>query len=204
MQSVFKILIIVLLPFVIGIVFDKNRASEQPEMYPSATEFPEHLDGPFTGGFGEQTCHSCHFDYDLNMEGGSLELDGIPENYKAGEEYPITVSISGEQLEIGGFQMTARFSDSGKQAGSFSWEGNRLMFTPESAAGDSVLYIQHSAEGVSPTSDNTVEWSFTWTTPEHAEGPVQFNIASNAGNYDDSSFGDRIYVKKLTSTPTTN
>jgi hypothetical protein len=199
MQHLIKIFSIILFPFLFGVLIQGIRPAD-PSLE-AVMMNPEHLDGPFTGGFGEQTCHSCHFDYDLNMEGGSLDLGGFPKSFKAGEEYPVTVRISSEQLELGGFQITARFRESGNQAGSFSWEGDRLMFTPESAVGEDILYLQHSSEGTSPTSEKTVEWSFTWTAPENAEGPVQFNIASNAGNYDDSSFGDWIYVKELTSHP---
>lgn len=201
MQNLFKIIAIVLFPFIFGFVIDEIRTTDNMDDHLSGIENPDHLDGPFTGGFGEQTCHSCHFDYDLNMEGGKLELKGMPDFYKAGKEYPLLVRISSEQLEIGGFQLTARFSESGKQAGTFSWEGKRLRFTPESAVGDKIQYLQHSADGTSPTSDKLVEWSITWTAPENGEESIQFNIASNAGNDDDSSFGDRIYVKEMTSIP---
>ena len=203
MQQMLQILSIILFPFLVGIVLDEIRTPEYPgyESESLNTVNPDHLDGAFTGGFGELTCHSCHFDYDLNMEGGNLITEGIPDRYEAGERYGITVRVQSEQLEIGGFQLTARFLESGAQAGSFSWTGDRLRFTPESSVGDSIQYIQHSSEGTTPTGNRTVEWSFEWAAPEAAQEPVLFNIASNGGNYDDSSFGDRIYVKELTSVP---
>ena len=203
MQQLLQILSIVLFPFLAGIVLDWIQTPDDPGHYDDfATEMnPDHLDGAFTGGFGELTCHSCHFDYDLNMEGGKLITEGIPDRYNAGERYNITVRIQSEQLEIGGFQLTARFLENGKQAGSFSWSGDRLRFTPESSVGDSIQYIQHSSNGTAPTANRTVEWSFMWTAPETAQEPVLFNLASNAGNYDDSSFGDWIYVKELKSVP---
>lgn len=203
MQQLLQILSIILFPFLIGILADEIRTPEYPGHHDESVSIvnPDHLDGAFTGGFGEQTCHSCHFDYDLNMEGGSLKTEGVPDRYKAGERYSIKVRIESEQLEIGGFQLTARFLESGAQAGSFSWSGDRLRFTPESSVGDSIQYIQHSSEGTRPAGNRSVEWSFEWTAPETAQESVLFNIASNAGNYDDSSFGDRIYVKELKSVP---
>ncbi|MDX1591519.1 MAG: hypothetical protein R3283_06140, partial [Balneolaceae bacterium] len=76
-------------------------------------------------------------------------------------------------------------------------------FTPESSVGDSILYLQHSGEGTSPTGDRLVEWTFNWTAPGKTDsnGEIILNAASNAGNYDDSSFGDWIYVKGLNSLP---
>lgn len=198
MQQLLRILSIVLFPFLVGILLDEIRTPVHEKEFMGVIN-PDHLDGPFTGGFGELTCHTCHFDYDLNMEGGNLTTEGIPDQYEAGELYNITIGIQSEQLEIGGFQLTARFLKTGEQAGSFSWTGDRLRLTPESSVGDSIQYIQHSMEGTSPTGNRTLEWSFTWIAPETAGEPVLFNIASNAGNYDDSSFGDRIYVKEFTS-----
>lgn len=159
---------------------------------------PEYLDGPFTGGFGEQSCHSCHFDYDLNQDGGSLTIQGINDVYKPGSSYEVTVTVESEQLKIGGFQMTTRFED-GTQAGSFEWEDERLMFTP-SISGD-LQYLQHSSKGTSPTGKQEVSWSFIWQSPEDGQEPVIFNIAANAGNYDDSSFGDWIYVDEIIISP---
>ena len=158
---------------------------------------PEHLDGRFTGGFGEETCRSCHFDYDLNMEGGSLTVSGIKNSYEPGVTYEIAVSLTAEQLEVGGFQMTSRFED-GSQAGEFSWEDDQLMFTP--SVSDEVQYLQHSTAGNRPTGDREIQWAFSWTAPS-AKKPVVINIAANSGNLDDSAFGDWIYAKELTLKP---
>jgi hypothetical protein len=203
MQHLKKVTLIVLFPFVFGVIMDKVRVSgSADELSGYHLNFnPDHLDGPFTGGFGESTCHSCHFDYDLNMDGGSLSITGFPDRYEQGQDYPISIRIESERLEVGGFQVTTRFKESGSQAGSFSWEGNRLRFTPESSVGDSLKYLQHSGEGTVPTGERFVEWSFTWTAPSDADGEVLLHAASNAGNYDDSSFGDWIYVRELNSEP---
>ncbi len=196
MKATFTLLIIIQLPFIVGIYLpEKNTANFH------RTSFninPEHLDGPFTGGFGEETCHSCHFDYDLNQEGGSLNVKGLEEPYQPGSTYEVTVLVESEHLEIGGFQMTSRFED-GSQAGKFDWESERLTFTP--SIHDEVQYLQHSRDGTTPTAERKVSWIFTWEAPENRSDPVIFNIAANAGNNDDSAFGDWIYVKELVSVP---
>lgn len=192
-------------PLMIGLMIPDKRDSGLALPYEDAEISgvfnPEQLDGPFTGGFGELTCHSCHFDYDLNMtERGSLTLTGLSERsgYQPGKSYELKVTIQSDHLEIGGFQMTARFED-GTQAGDFEWESGRLMFTPDIEP--NVLYLQHSREGTSPTSDWTVEWSFTWIAPVDGDTPVHIHLAANAGNDDDSAFGDWIYTKELVLPP---
>jgi hypothetical protein len=195
MKTTLKLCAIILFPFLIGLTISNS----EKEPIPSFTTHelnPDHIQGPFTGGFGEETCRSCHFDYDLNMEGGSLIVDGIPGTFKPGAAYEISVTVESEQLEVGGFQMTARFED-GSQAGSLDWDRDLLRFTPN-IDGD-VQYLQHSEAGTEPTGQREVSWSFTWIAPDSAEGTAIFNITANAGNDDDSSFGDWIYAKEIKS-----
>jgi len=194
MKNIIKIFVITLIPFIVGIYLPEKEETFASETF-SITN-PGHLDGAFTGGFGEQTCHSCHFDYDLNYERGSLSLEGVPDKYKPGKEYEVQINLQSEKLEIGGFQMTARFRD-GSQAGQFNWEGNSMIFTPQIS--DSVKYLQHSRDGTSPTGDKEISWNFIWKAPSEPRDSVIFNIAANAGNNDDSAFGDWIYVKELIS-----
>src|SRR5512132_3088641 len=82
----------------------------------AASAFKE---GPYpnvTGGFGEQSCHLCHFDNPINAPGGSLTLDGVPQAFVPGETYGLTVTISRDGLRRGGFEIAARFA-SGRQRG---------------------------------------------------------------------------------------
>jgi hypothetical protein len=192
MKATFKLLGIIIFPFIIGLSIPDAELPEWPELAIDIN--PGHLDGAFTGGFGEQTCHSCHFDYELNMEGGSLSLQGVPDTYDPGSSYELIVVLKSEILEVGGFQLTTRFED-GRQAGAFSWEGDRLTYTP--AVTDSIKYLQHSAEGTAPVQNRKTSWTFTWSAPEAPAGDVIINIAANSGNDDDSAFGDWIYVKEI-------
>ncbi len=190
MANLIKITSLILFPFVIGI----SMPESEKDIVPIDGDFnPEHLDGPFTGGFGELTCHSCHFDYDINMDGGSLTVEGLRDSYQPGKRYDMKVIVESSHLENGGFQMTSRFKN-GSQAGKFEWTGNHLMYTPNIS--DEVKYLQHTRESTTPSGDRKVSWSFTWTAPETAIGSIIFNIAANAGNNDDSSFGDWIYTKE--------
>lgn len=157
--------------------------------------YPEHLAGTFTGGFGEETCRSCHFDYDLNPDGGDLSVSGIHEKITKGETVEIRITVEREELGAAGFQLSSRYED-GSQAGQFVIEKrDRIMFTQATA--DSLQYVQHSDEGANPSQENKNSWTVKWQAPESPKGPVFFNIAANAANGDQSEFGDFIYTEEV-------
>lgn len=172
---------------------------EQPVVRSSKStielSYPEHLTGTFTGGFEEETCRSCHFDYDLNPNGGSLTIAGIPAPISVGETIEIKVTVEREELGAAGFQLTARNED-GSQAGRFEIEDNtRLMFSE--SVPDSLQYVQHTNEGTNPSEENKNSWTVTWKAPETMEGSIIFNISANAANGDQSEFGDFIYAEEI-------
>lgn len=196
-----KIGICILLPFLAVLVQRGSITGTAGEVRQSPdaadnTSYPMDLAGTFTGGFGEESCHNCHFDNPVNDEAGRLELGGLPETYKPGDSYNITVTLTRPGLEKGGFQLAARHPDS-SQAGSFQLDSRRLQFTD---AGGPVRYVQHTAEGTDPGEERRIRWDFVWTAPENGER-VRFHLAANAGNGDESSFGDRIYTLARTVFP---
>jgi len=172
----------------------------------AASAFKE---GPYpnvTGGFGEQSCHLCHLDNPINAPGGEVTLTGVPAMFAAGQAYPITVTISREGLRRGGFEVAARFAagkQKGKQAGSWRPLDARVQLIP--GAVDKVLtFVQHNQIGSRAATRGTNTWTVEWTAPTASTpgfGPVQFNVAANASNNDDSPLGDFIYVKAVRSTP---
>ncbi|MDR8391226.1 hypothetical protein NC796_08760 [Aliifodinibius sp. S!AR15-10] len=156
-------------------------------------KYPEHLTGAFTGGFGEDTCHSCHFDYPLNHDEGKLSVDGFPQEYKSGQSYMIRIHIERPGLAKAGFQLTARFAD-GWQAGMFSPQSDRTQFTSNTP--DSIQYLQHSAKGTELTGNESTYWQFKWIAPQRQD-EVQIHLAANAANGDASEFSDFILTKEL-------
>lgn len=162
---------------------------------PIAPPYPEALPGPFTGGFGEDTCHSCHFDYPLNTEEAGLAVEGIPEQYEAGATYPITLTVTRTQLQQAGFQLSSRYGD-GSQAGTFAYHSSRIS---ETETRRTIQYLQHSAAGSQPSSPDSAQWSLKWQAPDRPSGTIHFHIAANAANGDASAFGDFILVQSLTS-----
>jgi hypothetical protein len=169
--------------------------TSDPPQPKSPAAYPEHLTGAFTGGFGEETCRSCHFDYDLNPDGGRLKVTGLESTIESGEVVKISIEASREEMGKAGFQLTAHFAD-GRQAGSFRLEKNERVTLTDNVS-DSVQYVQHSAEGTEPTEEGINNWSIQWKAPEQVSSPIIFNIAANAGNGDQSEFGDFIYAEEI-------
>jgi Reeler domain len=163
-------------------------------------------EGPYpnvTGGFGEQSCHLCHLDNPVNAPGGSVELAGVPPRYVPGQTYPITVTISREGLRRGGFEIAARYASGkqrGKQAGTWRVPDARAQLIP-GAVDKALTFVQHNLMGSRSTTSGTNTWTIEWTAPSPAIAPVQFNVAANASNNDDSPLGDYIYLKSQRSAP---
>ena len=163
-------------------------------------------EGPYpnvTGGFGEQTCHLCHLDNPLNAPGGALTLDGIPPSFTPGQPYPVTVAISRQGLRRGGFEIAARFASGkqkGRQAGTWRLLDTRAQLIP-GAVDKALVFVQHNQIGSRTATPGSNTWTVEWTAPPAASGPVQFNVAANASNNDDSPLGDYIYLKTLRSAP---
>jgi hypothetical protein len=161
------------------------------------------VDGPppaVTGGFKEETCRMCHYDYGLNDPAGSLRLEGIPEKYAAGERYTINVRLSHPQLERGGFEIAARFADgnrAGEQAGAFETLDGRTALVK--GTNPAIQYARQTRSGSAPETKGSIQWSIQWRAPEDAAGPVVFHAAANAANYDDSPLGDFPYALEMTS-----
>jgi hypothetical protein len=163
-------------------------------------------EGPYpnvTGGFGEQSCHLCHLDNPINAQGGAVSIEGVPPSFAPGTTYSITVTIQREGLRRGGFEIAARFASGrqrGRQAGTWKPRDARVQLIP--GAVDKVLtFVQHNLAGSRVPETGVNAWTMEWTAPTGAGAAVQFNVAANASNNDDSPLGDYIYLKSVRSTP---
>ena len=177
-------------------------------------------EGPYpnvTGGFGEQSCHLCHLDNPINAPGGSLTIEGVPKLFMPGDTYAITVTISRDGLRRGGFEIGARFASGkqkGRQAGAWRLLDDRVQLIPGAvdhvvtpgaqppvSQGAGLVFVQHNLAGSRAAVRGKNSWTIDWIAPAPATSPVQFNVAANASNDDDSPLGDYIYLKTARSTP---
>jgi hypothetical protein len=156
-----------------------------------------YVEGPvpgMTGGFGEPTCHQCHFDNRLNDPAGSLSVSGLPDHYTPGARYVFTVSLTRRDMSRGGFQLSARFDDSsrsGRQAGSFDLADPRLQLV--AAPSGDVRYVQHTKSGSAASTPGELRWLVPWIAPDDG-GTIVVHVSANASNDDDSPLGDFIYT----------
>lgn len=158
-------------------------------------------EGPFpgfTGGFKEPTCQMCHMGNDLNAAGGTLTLTGVPAEYQPGEAYTLTVVLEKTGLVKGGFQLSARAASgarAGRDAGALAPLGaDAQLVTNEEKT---VTYIQHTPAGTKASTPGSLAWKFRWTAPATAAS-VEFDVAANASNNDESPMDDWIYVTTKT------
>ena len=175
---------------------------------PSAAPLPEaaYLDGPppaHTGGFGDETCHACHFENDLDDPGGSLTLSGVPDTFDPSATYRITVSLERPGMERAGFQMAPRANDgdgAGGPAGALqALDGDERVQVV--AGPDGVTYAQHTEPGTALTDPDSTSWTFEWRPATGGTASVTFHAAANAANDDASEFGDFIYTASATTRP---
>ncbi len=147
-----------------------------------------------TAGFQEGTCIRCHNSHALNegrSRGGDFRIDGVPRTYTPGKAYKITVLISHPDQSRWGFELSARLTDSGKQAGKWSTADNNSQVKSDA----DILYVMHTSAGTRKgEKDGPVEFHIQWTAPESAAGSVLFNAAGNAADGGESPEGDYIYT----------
>jgi hypothetical protein len=165
----------------------------------AAARYAEGAPPGFSGGFGEQTCHACHFHADLNADPGGVTLSGVPERFVSGERYTLTVTLTRPGLAMGGFQLTARVRDGGTQAGTLApaaGEEERLGIDVQGA----IQYANQRRKGAAPVAPDTSRWALDWTAPE-TSGPVVFHVAANAADGDDRVDGDYIHTAVVETSP---
>jgi hypothetical protein len=176
---------------------DGSRAEAAPPSAPSASA--RYAEGPppaHTGGFGEPTCHSCHFDNPLNDIPGRLTVRGLPERYTPGERYQIVISLTRPGMQRAGFQAAVRYaggSDPGRGAGELLAAGDRVRLVDSAG----VRYAQQTVAGTRLMGVEATEWTLEWRAPRDGGGVV-LHLAANAANGDQSEFGDHIYSRAVT------
>lgn len=148
----------------------------------------------FTGGFQEETCLACHNSFSLNegrTRGGDFHIVGVPETYRGGESYPITVLIGQPGQSRWGFQLSARSATSGEQAGRLVPEDDMTQVIENGE----IQYIQQTSQGSrAGTANGPVAFHFNWIAPDPSQGPIFFNGTGNAADGGGDPTRDYIYT----------
>lgn len=171
--------------------------------FPSVKRSEASASGPspsFTGAPLESNCTACHSTFEVNSGDGNVTITGLPKNYLPGQQIPITVTVNDPTGVLYGFQMTAVDND-GRKAGEFvlpepspSPDLPALQLVNGFVNGNERQYIEHTIQGITPTTMGTKSWQFVWTAPSRRIGKLGFFAAGNAANSDSSSDNDQIYT----------
>ena len=148
-----------------------------------------------TGGFGEPTCGQCH----VGTPGGDHALSvSAPKTYRAGHAYRLRVRLTRPGLDVGGFEIAARYEsgeERGRQAGSLRPIDDRTQLATAKAVQDG----QHTEAGSRAADRGLLSWELEWRAPDRPGGAVIFHVAANASNADYSPLGDTIYTAMFVS-----
>ena len=146
----------------------------------------------------------------INFHGGSVSATFSQGSvYTPGTPVNITVSVSDPTHRQYGFQMSARLESNlaQAQAGRFIYQNNTGVAVvcdneaPRSVNGN--CPASQPVEFIEHTEPSSSSWSFSWTPPATAAGPVHFYIAGNAVDGNLSSDGnDHVYTREYVLTPT--
>jgi hypothetical protein len=153
----------------------------------------------FSGGFKEESCHACHFHAEPNSGPGRVAIEGVPSTFLPGERYTLTITLRRAGMKLAGFQLAARFTDGGAQAGTIvPGPGDAERVAVETQAG--VQYAGHKRAGTLVGAADQAAWTIVWTAPKGG-GPVIFQVSANAADGNDGADGDFVYTSTAQSAP---
>lgn len=127
----------------------------------------------------DESCGSCHYDYEPVRDSDAVELAGLPSAASPGRTYEVRVRMTGTDAAVCGFQLVAT-------AGAFAVDGGALE-----AAETAIRSTRAVAN------DGVVEWTFSWRAPEQSDGDIGMYLAVSAANDDQSPFGDTIHYRRF-------
>jgi uncharacterized protein (TIGR03437 family) len=177
---------------------------------------PRHTAGPGDDPLACATA-GCHSN---SIKGGPLNFygGGVTATFSGGSVYTpgtpvnITVRVSDPTNTQYGFQMSARLESNlaNGQAGRFAYtSGSNIGVLCDDGTTEGVPRTPNGncsarapVEFIEHTNPSSTSWTFSWTPPATAVGPVKFYVAGNAVNGDLSSDGsDHVYTASYTLTP---
>ncbi|MGQ0732972.1 MAG: choice-of-anchor V domain-containing protein [Acidobacteriota bacterium] len=165
----------------------------------AAHQYAEGAPPGFSGAFGEDSCHACHFQAEPNAGPGRLTLDGVPATYTPGERYTLTITLTRLGMKLGGFQLSARFKDGAGQAGGLAVPPGETARVGVEQAG-AIQYAGQRKDGATTDVAGTSRWTVSWTAPA-TPGIVVIGVAANAADGDGSARGDNVHTTTVETAP---
>jgi hypothetical protein len=126
-----------------------------------------------------------------------LKIDGTPAAYTSGRSYPMMVVITQPSRLRQGVQLSARFTQTGEQAGRLV----PLAAETQIREVEGVQYLTHTIAGSGTGVDLPLEIRFDWVAPDPVGGPVHFIVAGHADDRSGVAGGDYILAAAGFSSP---
>jgi hypothetical protein len=143
---------------------------------PAAGAHPGAAPWEADGRPGRQSCATCHFEAEPVKGSAALSLAGLPGKIEPGKVYDLTLTLKHAGMKVAGFLVSA-------MGGTFvGGEGVEV----QGAAARSTLAKAKQADAAT--------WRFSWRAPQDELREAAFFVSANAGNDDQSPFGDIIYM----------
>ncbi len=149
----------------------------------AASAYPEGAPWGAANPAAEQSCDSCHYDYDPVHDSDALRIDGLPAVARAGEEYELVVRFVHDEAASSGFQL---ITDGGEVSGG--------QFRVEADGLESIGAAARST--ATRLRDEGFEWTLWWQAPAVTEQLILF-VAASSANDDHSAFGDTIHYRRF-------
>ena len=124
-----------------------------------------------------------------------VEVLGLPQRYRSGKQYDLTIRITDPEQAGAGFQISAE--GIGGHTGSFLILDD--LRTQYAGYDGGTVYVTHTVDGVDDSVANWIanggsyEYSLGWKAPADDQGQTTFFTAGNAINDADLFYGDRYY-----------
>jgi hypothetical protein len=151
-----------------------------PVAAPLASAHPGAAPWEADGRPGRDTCATCHFETEPVRGSGKLQLQGLPERPEPGKLYELAVVLKHAGMKAAGFLLGL---DPG--AGAFEAASNATE-TNDAAIRSTLAEAKQKDEA---------RWMLKWRAPAKLPAEIVFYLSANAGNDDQSPFGDRIYLE---------
>ena len=164
------------------------------------TSYPELTTGNVTGSPGGRSnspidasnCTACH-NGNINIGPGNLSItSNVPQNgYIPGETYTITASITENNSNRFGFEMTSESNNGGINTKVGQWVITDAASTKKVNSDNAVT---HKFNGTSGSGSKS--WSIDWIAPGFAmsTGSVTFYTTAMAANGNGNNAGDNVYT----------
>ncbi len=148
------------------------------------------------GAPGEANCFNCHISTSTDSEVLLSKQFGL--TYHSNQTYDFSLKINNPGAEVFGFIIT-EVDSSLKTSGQFQHADSTRYAI--SYLNDRDYLSHHKAEDTVNQRIDSAEFSFTWTAPDTASGPITFYYCARAQNPNDLANDILTYCDSMTITP---